>query len=138
MSWLESLEYDHQYNCAEGHDCFLKVAAAQEPPDEVECAYCGAIARRIGFVPQEMGGQLVVQYDKNGRIGYAVTTGGKTTYISKTKMEYMKTGQNKSHFSREYEQHTQDKMEDEFGRFRKQLDSKATVTGATKGDLREV
>jgi hypothetical protein len=134
MSWLEQLEYEHEYKCPDEHISILRVPAKAEVPPEVECPHCGQGAMRVGFKPQQLGGQLVVQYDKNGRVGYAVTTGGKTTYISKTKMEYMKTGQNTSHFSKEYERHTQDKMEGEFGKFRKQLDSKATVTSAKKGD----
>lgn len=138
MSWFENLEYEHEYRCPDEHISVLRVPASLEAIDQLECPICGQMSQRIGFRPQSSCGQLVVQYDKNGRIGYAVTTGGKTTYISKTKLEYMKSGQNKSHFSKEYERHTQDKMESEYGKFRKQLDSNATVTGAKKGALSEV
>jgi hypothetical protein len=136
--WLEDLDYEHEYRCPDEHISVLTLTPSMEVPGEVECAYCGQVAKYLGFRPQQMGGQLVVKFEKNGRIGYATTTGGKTTYMSETKLNYLKTGTNKSSFSKEYEQHTQDKMGDEFGKYRKQLETRATVSEAPKGALNEV
>jgi predicted RNA-binding Zn-ribbon protein involved in translation (DUF1610 family) len=136
MSWIEDLEYDNQYECAACGEVTLHRNAAKEPtPETIDCGGCGTPgARYTGFVPQKMGGGFVMQFEKNGRIGYAIRNGDKTTYISKTKAEYLKTGVNKSHLSREYERHTQDKMENEFGKFRKELKTNATVTSAKGSD----
>lgn len=140
MSWLEELEYDYEFVCKEGHVTLQKHLAKNQDliPREIdcECETCNLKAEYVGSRPMKMGGTAIVQFEKNGRIGYAVTTGGKTSYVSKTKMNYLKTGKNQSGFSKEYERHTADKMENEFGKYRKELDSKAKVTGGTQADAR--
>lgn len=140
MSWLEELEYDYEFVCAEGHVTVQRHLARNQDsiPREIECGCdtCSLTSEYRGARPMKMGGTAIVQFEKNGRIGYAVTTGGKTTYVSKTKMNYLKTGKNQSGFSKEYERHTADKMANEFGHYRKELDSKATVSGGTQADAR--
>jgi hypothetical protein len=136
MSWLEELEYNYEYVCKEGHSNLVKCKASEQPslPKTIECESCSLEAEYMGAMPIQMGGTAIVQFDKNGRVGYAITTGGKTTYISKTKMNYLKTGKNQSGFTKEYKEHTADKMAIEFGHYRKELESNAKVSTASKKD----
>jgi hypothetical protein len=135
MGWLEDTEYEYEFKCPGCSPDMVKTIKQKEKPVAPVCEFCRGILEYIGFKPVEFPMVSRISFEKNGRIGYAITTGkGETTCISKSKYEYMKTAQNKSHLSKEYENHVKDGQMEEFGRFRKTLDSKATVSKSSRAE----
>lgn len=133
MSWLNEIKHTYLYKCEDEH-----VSACEERTETVECFCegCGKQAAYAGFEPVKLGQTVKMGYEQNGRLATkTMHPDGRVTCISKTKEHFMKTGKNESQLSREYTQHVQDKQMDEFGRYRKQLESRATVTSASKGAI---
>jgi hypothetical protein len=138
MSWIEDNEYEFEYVCDRGHRTIIKQPANMEREEFVQCATCKFPASYKGFKPQKLSLMSKVAYDRNGRQAYAISDGESTAYISKTKYEYLQSGKVESRLTREYERHTQDKMEREFNFYRKEkMDSNASVSAAQETALGE-
>lgn len=142
MSWLEELEYTHVYLCPGGH-VFERVAK-EKPGDTLTCPEngCGQEAAYKGFRPMKIGGHARIQKEKNGRIYYETNDGkGKVSRISKTKYDYLESGDTRSKITEEYKRHVQDKQMTDFNKFRYnnalKKESKASVTGASKENVSE-
>lgn len=137
MSWLDELEYIHEYTCDScGYVTSKKSHLKLDPLPE--CESCGCGTRYSGFQSMRLSIRTEVDYDQNGRKAVKVTNGdGSVTYMSKTKQQYLKNQTNKSQLTREYERHVQDQQENQFGKFRKALESKAKVTGPM-GDIKQL
>lgn len=143
MSWLEDIQYTLEYKCPEGHESFMKWRQGEDKPETVWCPTCKKDGKDIlavyqGFQPVELSIATKISYEKNGRLAYEIRQGNKPpVYLSKTKMDYLEKGTIKSGISKSYETHMKDNTEREFGAYKKQLDSNATVTSADKGAKNE-
>jgi hypothetical protein len=70
------------------------------------CSECGDLCEYIKILPIKMNVRSMVAIEHNGRRGYISTDGtGKPTYISATKMHYLKTGNVLPQYTSGYEEH---------------------------------
>jgi hypothetical protein len=93
MSWLEDLERDYKYQCAQGHLSLFRMP--NNTPDEVTradtaCPDCGESAKYIGFASIKLGMTGKVLNEQNGRYYYEIRRpDGSISRISKTKWDYI-------------------------------------------------
>ena len=109
MGWLDELPTELKYACESGHEfVVLKMAAECSDYGPVACLGegCNCQAAYAGMVPRETNLMGKVAYDQNGRLAYKISDGkGGSSYISKTKYDFLQTGTVKSAYTREYERH---------------------------------
>lgn len=95
-----------RFECAAGHEDIYEAPASQCTYDPRPCSECGAEATYVGMVPRDLGLTGKVAYDQNGRLAYKISDGkGGSTYISKTKYDYLQTGVVKPAYTKDYERH---------------------------------
>jgi hypothetical protein len=112
MSWLNDIQYDYLYKCAE-HE-FMVGGPAGEMPPTTACPQCGGEAQYMGFVPVELRQTTQVEFDQNGRKGMAIRgRDGSISYISKTKLHYMKTGKIENQYTPAYREHLEKTEQDQ-------------------------
>jgi hypothetical protein len=110
MSWLNELEYKYRYKC-KACDAITRIRS-KEGTDEMRakavdtpCSECGYGTEYQGFDPEPLKQTHEVAFEQNGRKGIAIRgKDGKMKYISKTKRDYMKTGNSESQYTRAYKE----------------------------------
>ncbi len=112
MSWLEDLEYDFKFECENLHQNTVRAKAKEGRPEPPACSECGEALQYRGFKPQQIKQTHNVEFEQNGR--KAVRTRGKNgeiQHVSKTKLNYMKTGRVESQYTKDYKEHIEKENE---------------------------
>ncbi|NDD05335.1 MAG: hypothetical protein EB078_10545 [Proteobacteria bacterium] len=113
MGWLQDLDYEYIYNCV-GHEFLMRGKAGDDMPRSAPCPTCGQTGQYAGFKPIQVKQTTEIEFDQNGRKAVAIKNkDGSTTYISKTKLHYMKTGRIENQYTRSYQEHLQKTQQDE-------------------------
>lgn len=124
MSWLEEDERQFIFKCPDGHEHVIEAVAKDcpKPGDTSECPECGKTAAYAGLVPIQLRSATAVEGEQNGRKYVEYNDGrGNVRRISKTKLEYLKTGRTNGVYSNAYKEHLK----------------RAQVSSAQKGALKE-
>jgi len=117
MSWLEELNEDVVYNyefIQEKESSIsgtirqfkreLNIDIKGEPGEVIEVD--GNLAKYAGFEPIKLKQEARIEYEKNGRKAvHIIDKKGNHKYISKTKLQFMKTGCANGVYSKGYEEH---------------------------------
>ena len=116
MTWWADAERNFFFTCSDGHD-FAVLAKSSDGPEEHICPgmfdpddtskpmSCGLMAKRTGFSEIKMGTSLVVTtFEQNGRLARRYRSGGKSTYISESKLHYLDTGDTGGKYSKAYDE----------------------------------
>jgi hypothetical protein len=106
MSWLEELEYTFLYMCPEGHETRYTTGKQPSRDSQMVCKECGALANYQGPEPKVMGLTTAVDGEKNGVKFVEYKDGkGNIRRISKTKLEYLRTGKTDRVLADDYKKH---------------------------------
>jgi len=101
MGWLDTVEYEYRYKCAEGHVSVFEQHDCDRQPRR--CIECGESAEYDGFNPLHLLLRGKVAYEKNGRKAFRITDGnGNVRHVSATKEHYMETGDIKPSYTPGY------------------------------------
>lgn len=124
MSWLEDDVREFMFLCPQGHEHIVEAAAKASPGpgSKNPCPECGEEATYNGLVPIQLGGMTAVEGEQNGRKYVEYNDGrGKVRRVSKTKLEYLRTGKTGGVYTKAFKEHM----------------LKAQVSSAAKGALKE-
>ena len=89
----------------DGEICHLVLSASEDAPTLYTFG-TNLIGIYDGFEPEEVRQTNVIEYDQNGRKAVKVRQkDGSVQHISKTKLNYLKTGSTDSQFTKEYQEH---------------------------------
>lgn len=125
MSWLEEDERDFRFSCPKCEEDFIVTARAKDgygPGSKEKCPDCGTDSDYAGLVPIQLKSGTAIEGEQNGRKYMEYNDGrGGVRRISKTKLEYLKTGQTNGVYSKAYKEHL----------------NRAQVSSAAKGALKE-
>lgn len=106
MSWLSDNAITYNYECLAGHRIQDTRMAREDRADTLRCE-CGLLAEYKGFDPVKLGQTTIIEYEKNGIKALEIKTPARTTHISKTKYDYVRTGKVQYQYSRAYTEHLQ-------------------------------
>lgn len=102
MNWISDLSYNFEFKCPDNHKTVVRAKVQPPPP---ACEECQQTTQYVGFQAQKVKQTTVVEYDKNGRKAVAVRNkDGTMQYLSKTKLNYLKTGRVETQYTKEYQQ----------------------------------
>lgn len=108
MSWLEEDEREFRFRCPQGHEHTVTAVAkdSPKPGHTVSCPECGEVASYAGLVPIHLNSATAIEGEQNGRKYMEYNDGrGNVRRISKTKLEYLKTGKTNGVYSKAYKEH---------------------------------
>lgn len=106
MSWLDDIPTELKFDCEDGHREVVLVKASEVSYQARVCPECQKPSSYAGMVPREISMMGKVAYDQNGRLAYKISDGkGASSYMSKTKYDYLQTGIVKSAYTKDYERH---------------------------------
>lgn len=108
MSWLEDLKYTYKYDCEScGHTSF-----SESESEVLSCEECSKDALYSGFIPQKLGITTQVEYEQNGRKAMAIRgKDGEMSYVSKTRLNYQKTGRIENQYTDSYKNKLQEEQQ---------------------------
>lgn len=116
MSWITDLEYTFRYTCPNNHATFInsKDGSDEMREKDVTCNECNEKAKYAGFEPLRLGITTQVEYEQNGRKAMAIRDkDGNMSYVSKTRLNYQKTGRIENQYSEGYKRKLQDEKQEQ-------------------------
>lgn len=134
MSWLADRDIQYIYKMKDGSTRHLKLTAKDDPPSE-HTFEDGEVGTYAGFEKEEVRQVNMVEYDQNGRKAVKIKDkDGKVSYLSKTKINYLKTGRIENQYTKAYQEHLQKTQQEQMlrGESRK---SKGTVSRASLDEV---
>jgi hypothetical protein len=106
MSWMDTVEYEYKFKCAEGHVSIFEEHSCDREDRGCLAPDCDLVARYEGFKPLKMMITGKVAYDQNGRKAFRIShQDGTVRHVSETKMRYMETGDMVPSYTKEYAAH---------------------------------
>jgi len=108
MSWLDDLEYNYRYKCTGCGEAIRR--RSKEGTDVMRnkfvlCPDCGSTTEYEGFDAEPCKQTHRVEYEQNGRKAVAIRgKDGKMKYVSKTKLNYLKTGRSDGQYTKGYQE----------------------------------
>lgn len=105
MGWLSDRDIKHRYKMPDGSIRHLVLSASAEasPAHTFGDFITGVYS---GFEPDVVEQVTVIEYEQNGRKAVKVRNkDGSTRYVSKSKLNYLKTGRIENQYTKEYQDH---------------------------------
>lgn len=134
MSWLNDRIIKHRYKLEDGSIRHVDLPASQDAAETL-MFNDGAVGSYAGFEPDEVRQTNIIEYDQHGRKAVRIKDkDGKVTHMSKTKLNYIKTGRVENKYTKDYEAYLIKQKQAHMlrGEARK---SRGTVTRAPLEDL---
>lgn len=105
MSWIADREIKYRYRMPDETLRLLILKADQDAPQE-HTFEDGQVGVYCGFEPDVVQQTNIVEFDKNGRKAVRIRNpDGTVRHVSKTKLNYMKTGRIENEYTKEYREH---------------------------------
>lgn len=95
MSWLDEDTCNLKFECGAGHVELFDIPAAEiteETYNSEQTCDCGLPSKYAGHEKRKIGLMGKCSYEQNGRKAFAIKSDTGTTYMSKTKYDYLQSG----------------------------------------------
>jgi hypothetical protein len=135
MSWLSDRIVRHKYKMEDGSIRIVELPASEDAEQELTFSDDQKVGSYAGFEPEEIRQTNIVEYDQHGRKAVRIKDkNGKVTHMSKTKLNYIKTGRVENKYTKSYEEQLMKQKMDFMlrGEARK---SKGTISKAPLEDM---